>query len=470
VATCDLVLNGAAGTLPLTIIVGGVVNFPGETLTVTPGPPAQVNIIEGNNQVGTLGKSLQQPFVVQVTDVSKNPLGGVPVNWQVVSGTMTLAVVSATTNSQGVASATGTPTQAGDISVVATAGPGSATFAVVASAAAGAITITSGNGQSTPISAAFALPLAVQVTDSSGAPASFAPVTFFVRSGSVLLSSASVAADVNGMASITATAGPTVGPASIVASSGNASVIFSLTVLPLGPSSISIVNAASFTPNLAPGALATIVGTSLTPTIQGVVTSSAQMAGYSVTIGSIAAPILALVNQNGSQEINIQVPFEVSSGIIDVTIQTPQGSATLRGVPESPLAPGIFTSGTVPAGYPMAVALRPDGSVVTSANPAQLGENITLFATGLGLAVPLPATGVPGVPGQVVANTVYAAVNNSGVSVVSAIYQPGAIGVYAVTIQIPLTTTPGPGQPVSLNIVDANGTGFGAPNAYLPIQ
>jgi uncharacterized protein (TIGR03437 family) len=470
VATCNLVLNGAAGTLPLTISVGGLINFFGETLTVTPGPPAQVNIVGGNNQVGTVGVTLPQPFLVQVTDVSKNPLSGVAVNWQVASGGMTLSEVTTTTNGQGYASASGTPTQTGNSSVVATSGTGSATFTVLAGAVAGGITIISGNGQSAPVNAAFVAPLTVQVTDSSGSAAPFATVTFSLQSGSVVINSASVVADINGMASTTITAGATSGPASIVAASGSASATFSLTVAPLGPTGVTILNAASFQPSISPGSLASLQGTGLTSSIQGIVTSSSQMAGYSVTIGSTEAPIIALVDQNGFQEINIQVPFEVSGGLVDVVVQTPQGSAALNAVTLSPLAPGIFTSGTVSSGYPLAAALRPDGSTVTAANPAHPGENITLFATGLGLTVPLPATGVAGVPDQVVIDTVYAAVNNSGVIVVSAVYQPGLIGVYAVTIQIPLATTAGPGQPVSLNIVDASGTGYGSPTVYLPIQ
>jgi adhesin/invasin len=470
-ATCDLVLNGAAGTLPLTISIGGLVNFPGRTLTVTPGPPTQVNIVRGNNQVGILGTSLPLPFVVQVTDAFKNPLPGVAVNWQVVSGSVMLTAVSTTTDSGGMASATGTPFGiAGNITVVATAGSGSATFKALATVPAAAITSSSGNGQSAQVNLAFGAPLVVQVMDVNGNPASFATVSFSVDSGSALLSSASVTADATGAASITVTAGPTSGPVSIVATSGNASATFSLTVLPLGPSSVVIVNAASFSPDIAPGGLATIEGAALTSTVQGIITNSTQMAGYSVTFGATTAPILALVNQNGSQQINIQVPFEVGPGPNHVVIQTPQGSVTLNNVIVNALAPGIFTSGTVPAGYPQAVASRPDGSIVTAANPAQRGENVTLFATGLGLTLPLPVTNVPGVPGEAVASTVYAGINHSGVAVDSAFYQPGLIGVYAVMIQVPLSTVPGPGQPVSLAVVDANGTGYASPDVYLPIQ
>jgi uncharacterized protein (TIGR03437 family) len=198
------------------------------------------------------------------------------------------------------------------------------------------------------------------------------------------------------------------------------------------------------------------------------------MAGYSVSFDGISAPILALVNQNGNQQINAQVPFEETPGSSDnITIETPQGSTTLSDITVNPFAPGIFTNGTVAAfgqNYPLAQALRPDGSYVSASNPAQRGENISFFATGLGQTVPNASTGVPGEPGQIVGGTLYAGVNNQGDAVVSAIYQPNAVGVYAVTIQIPANTTAGPAQPLGLFMVDMTGNGYSSQPAYLPIQ
>ena len=227
-------------------------------------------------------------------------------------------------------------------------------------------------------------------------------------------------------------------------------------------------------PGIAPGGLVTFIGPGLTPTIQGVVTDPTQMAGYAVSFDGIPAPILALVNQNGNQQINAQVPFEEIPGTSDnITIETPEGSASLSNVTVEPLAPGIFTNGTVAVSgqnYALAEALRPDGSLVSASNPAQPGENITFFATGLGQTAPNASTGVPGQPGQIVAGTLFAGVNNQGDAVVSAVYQPGAVGLYAVTIQVPANTTPGPAQPLLLLMMDLTGTGYSAPPAYLPIQ
>jgi uncharacterized protein (TIGR03437 family) len=486
-ATCAVVLNGVPGTRPLTISIpeagigngSGLVSS-GYTLTILPGAPANINIISGNNQVVPTDTALPVPFEVQVTDAFNNPIPGSPVTWTVLSGSIEVTPASATTNVLGKALASGYVFSPGGttITVQVTVGSVSATFTVLVSVPAATITIVSGNNQSAQINAPISAPLVVQLQDAAGNPASFAQV-FFTTSGIQTLSAAAVTADVNGQASTVITStGPVAGPftANAVYGKGTSALIatFSLITLPLGPQSPTVLNSASFTPNIAPGGLVTFTGLGLTPTIQGVVTDPSQMAGYAVSFDGIPAPILALVNQDGNQQINAQVPFEETPGSSDnITIETPQGSAALSNITVSTYAPGIFTNGTVAGfgqNYPLAVALRPDGSYVGASNPALRGENITFFATGLGQTVPAASDGVPGVPGQIVGGTLYAGVNNQGDAVVSAIYEPNAIGVYAVTIQIPSATTPGPAQPLGLLMVDLTGAGYSAPPAYVPIQ
>lgn len=500
IATCNLVLNGQPGTAPLTVSIpeSGAVNSPGATfsgyftLIVQAGPAADVNILSGNNQVVLSGATLPEAFLVQVTDANKNPIPGIPVTWQVVSGSMKLTNASATTSVTGEATASGSViSPAGStVKVQVTAGSVSATFTVLVSVPAAAIKVVSGNNQSALINTPFSAPLVVQVQDKSGNPAAFAQVAFttsalvlFTTNGVQSRGAATVTAGANGQASTTITlAGPIAGTFKVSAISGAGknppTATFTLTTLPLGPESPLILNAASFAPNIAPGGLVTFIGANLTPTIQGVVTDPEEMSGYGVSFDGVPAPILALVNQNGVQQINAQVPFEELPGTSDnVTIETPQGSAAYSNITVNSLAPGIFTTGTLTISgptssqnYPLAEAMRPDGSYVSASNPAQRGENITFFATGLGQTVPNASTGVPGEPGQIVGGTLYAGVNNQGDAVVSAIYQPNAVGVYAVTIQIPPTTTPGPAQPLGLLMVDLTGTAYSAQPAYLPIQ
>jgi uncharacterized protein (TIGR03437 family) len=229
---------------------------------------------------------------------------------------------------------------------------------------------------------------------------------------------------------------------------------------------------------IAPGGLATLMGQGLAPTIQGVITDPNQMSGYSVVIDGEAAPILALVNQNGVQQINVQIPFDTSPTAADrsvtVLVETPQGSIEVNtGIPVSVFAPGLFANGTLTAiggPYALASAVRPDGSYVSATNPAMRGEIITVFATGLGQTSPPTSTGAVGVGGQAVSNTLLATVNQRSASVVSATYQPGTLGVYTVQVEIPSSTPAGPAQPLNLVMLDASGNAYMSPLVYVPIQ
>jgi uncharacterized protein (TIGR03437 family) len=487
IATCSLVLNGVAGTLPLSVTVplvtptGTGIGYTNYTLTITPGPPAQAVVVSGNQQVTLTNSVLSQPLVVQINDSYGNPIVGTPVTWEVVSGSMQLISPMNTTGPAGTASTSGFVNSPPGtmVTVQVTAGSASATFTILVTSPAAGINVISGNNQSTPINTAFGAPLVVQVVDVNGNPAPFAPVNFSLDVGSANITSGYVTASATGQASTTVTAGPYAGTTTITATTGSLTAIFTLNVLPLGPSGVAILNAASFAPGIAPGGLMTLIGPGLTPTIQGVASTPSQTAGYSVTvsvapgIAPTTAPILALVNQNGVQQINAQVPFSIVPGLNAITVQTPQGSTTFTDVPINPLAPGIFTFGTLSANgqtYPLAVVIRSDGSLVSASNPVQPGETITFYATGLGQTSPAASTGVPGEPGQFVTSTLFAGLNHQGDSVVSAIYQPNAIGLYAVTLQVPATATPGPAQPLSLTMEDATFQPFTALDAYVPIQ
>ena len=485
-ATCDLHLNGIAGSLPLFVTAtqqqAGVVGF--GTLTITPNPTATISIVSGNNQL--INESTNtSPFTIQVLDSSNNPIPFTPVTWQITSGSGTLTSVSTTTDINGMASATGViATTPGQATVTATVGTVTATFAFTIGAAAGNIVVSSGDNQQAQQSATFSAPLVVQVLDIDGNPAPFAGVTFSVataNSGVTFVStptgatSVTETTDANGMASVQVIAGTAPEPITIAVTStgATASSFFTLTVLSLSPSSVQVFNAASFTSGISPGSLISLTGINLTPTIQNVVSdpTTLQNSGYSASINGVTAPILALVNENGAQQINLQVPFEVTPGATTIMVQTPQGTDTVNAT-VSALSPGIFTNGTVTvngSSFPQAVALRSDGSYISATNPAHEGEMITFFATGLGQTTPTAVTGSVGVPEQLVFSPLYVAINHLSTTVSSAVYETGSVGVYAITTQVPAETTTGPGQPLSLFMLDSTGAGYNAPDVYIPI-
>ena len=131
----------------------------------------------------------------------------------------------------------------------------------------------------------------------------------------------------------------------------------------------------------------------------------------------------------------MQVPFNVpSSGAVTVVITNNGSSATVRGVQILPVMPGIFE---IPQ-TGLAAALHADFSLVTASNPAQKGEIILVFLTGLGLTSPLVGTNVAGpVPPAVTVRQPVVGINGAGVEVLGSFYAPTLITVYQINFRIP---------------------------------
>jgi uncharacterized protein (TIGR03437 family) len=160
--------------------------------------------------------------------------------------------------------------------------------------------------------------------------------------------------------------------------------------------------------------------------------------------------------------------LEVQPGpAVALVVSVASGTATIS-VPVKPFAPGIFTS--IYSGKTYAVAVRPDGSQVSPTNPAQRGENIQLYVTGLGQATPAIATGAVGVADQVMVAPLVVGLNNGGVPLISAVYGPGLIGIYVVTLQVPADTQTGPYQPIGLIAYDSTNNAYFAQSTYIPIE
>jgi uncharacterized protein (TIGR03437 family) len=165
----------------------------------------------------------------------------------------------------------------------------------------------------------------------------------------------------------------------------------------------------------------------------------------------------------------VQVPWEVAPGsAVNLTVSVAnEGSASVP-VPVKPLAPGVFTASY--GGKTYAVAVRPDGSQVSPSNPAKRGEDIQLYVTGLGQAEPTIATGAAGVPNQTIVTSMIIGLNNGGVPLISAVYGPGLVGIYIITLQVPADTQTGPYQPVGVIAYDPAGNLYFAQPSYIPIE
>jgi uncharacterized protein (TIGR03437 family) len=205
----------------------------------------------------------------------------------------------------------------------------------------------------------------------------------------------------------------------------------------------SIMNGASLSQVIAPGAIVSILGSdfaagSLSATTVPLPTV---LGDTSVTFNGIAAPLFFVSNTR----IQAQAPFELPTGS-NVVVQVRRGNATsaARTVAVAAVSPGIFIVDQ--ASSAGAVLHADDFSLAGSDSPARPGDSLLIFCTGLGplrstvksgesapsdpaLAetVNLPAVSIAGLP---------AAITYSGLV-------PGFVGLYQIKVQAPAGTPAG---------------------------
>ncbi|MBS1828982.1 MAG: hypothetical protein JST93_27005 [Acidobacteria bacterium] len=193
-----------------------------------------------------------------------------------------------------------------------------------------------------------------------------------------------------------------------VRTTGSALIIGTLLIVTAGLSEAQISNvvvtsSASFQHGYpGPGSLATVFCTGIpgitATTLAQTFPLPRQLAGVTVTIGGIAAPILAVSAGEGFQQINVQIPIEA----LDFTLEGVPVVVRAGGVSSTAVArnltssPGeFFRFPTDPRGTEPPLGMfqhAADYSLVTIENPAHPGENIIGYLTGV------PVRTVPEVP------------------------------------------------------------------------
>ncbi len=453
---CTVITTCSApqGLHGITFLVGGrfVVQ---SSVQINPGAGGNLAIAltSGNNQNGNSGQRAALPLITTVTDFCGNPASNATVTWQVTQGSATLTSPTSNSNTLGQASNTVTFGQTpGAITVTATvAGGASVSFKLTNSVVISGITPVSGGGQTATVGQGFANPLIVSVIDNNRNPVVGLAVTFAVTSGTATVNPSSMNTGTNGQAQTSVIAGAAPGSIVVTASiAGGFSTTFNLTAVPAGPTvtASSFVNAASSVAGLVPCGLGTVTGPGLAPNIQGVMSGLSPFGplpytlnNLSLTINGVPAPIEAVANQNGVQQVNFQTPCETAGSSSATVVITISGTpTTIPGVQVFQSQPGIFTSAG-PNNLPYGAVIRAsDGSYVTPSSLAHRGETYYVIVTGLGQTTPPLTTNSAGIPGENVNTPLIVGINNNGVPVVSAFALQGEQGVYLVGFQIPLTT------------------------------
>lgn len=197
----------------------------------------------------------------------------------------------------------------------------------------------------------------------------------------------------------------------------------------------SVLNAASFTTNFAPGTWVAIFGTNLAPAAVAAQSApfSTQLGGVSVT----AAGLAARLSYVSASQINALIPFEVPGSpyyAVPVVVTTPTGSSQPFHIVLWRSAPAIFTKDSSGTG----AALAFDGSFnpLTTLGTAPL----VLYATGLGPTDPPASTSSLGAgmePLNRVQDHVAVAIGNSNATVLYAGLAPGLHGIYQLNVVPP---------------------------------
>jgi len=206
-----------------------------------------------------------------------------------------------------------------------------------------------------------------------------------------------------------------------------------------------VVNAASsapFTAGIANGEFISIYGTGLA---SGTALASSlpiptKLNGVQVTINGVSAP----VDYVSPGQLNVIVPAQDPYSLAQIQVINNSGSSNVVTVPLNPASPGVYAN---PSGGVYAAAIDSNsGQLVTPSTPAQPGDTLEVFATGLGVVSPPVTDGnaPPDSPLSYTYNTITADLDGSNSATVSfAGLAPGLAGLYQINVQIPSTTTAG---------------------------
>ena len=217
-------------------------------------------------------------------------------------------------------------------------------------------------------------------------------------------------------------------------------------------SSGAVLNGASFTVGapVAPGSIASVFGSGF----------GSSPAGVTVLIGGIVAPLFVVT----PGQINFQVPWQlaslIQSGQTQAALTVTSGDLTSAPitVPLASPAPGIFllnSAGQAAVLVANTASIAAPVGTFPGSRPAQQGEYLSIYCTGLGTVTHEPATGAPAA-GDTVSLTSGGAVTVSlgGVSAPVSFsgLAPGFLGLYQVNAQVPSTAPTGSAVPLTISV------------------
>ena len=227
----------------------------------------------------------------------------------------------------------------------------------------------------------------------------------------------------------------------------------SVTAAPPSISAGGVVNAASFTaaPNnqVAPGQIVSVFGQNFTASAGAIATAlplPTELAPENVSITACgrAFPLYS-VSQG---QINAQLPLECpQTGTVTATV-TSGGQTATQTFTVAQASPGIFTLNG--SGTGDGVILHANNTLVSAAAPARAGEEVVIYATGLGATSPAFATGVAANQTNTTSKPVTVTIGGQNATVMYSGLTQGLVGLYQVNAIVPSGLTGS--QPVVITV------------------
>ena len=402
--------------------------------------------VQGDNQSGSPGQRLSRALFIRTGDVCENGIRRVPLTWHVLpEPRATLSNVFQQSNDFGDASAVvSMGAYGGPFQIAVESGRFRAVFDLNTTLDPTSLVRLSGDQQSVMAEQYAAQPLVVEVRGTNGFGVSGVDVDFEVTQGSATLTETSVKSDGLGVA-FTRLRATGEGAILVTASAIGQSVTFNLGTGVVGPivPVEGFVNGASFVQGWTPGSLGSLFLSGLLGDVDGVVLPQdfpfpTTLEGVQIKVNGVPAPLIAVININGAEQINLQVPFGPGSGPATVMVERDGLSTTVEGVPLTAVQPGIFEFGLDGQLFAAILDAPPDNKLVTPSNPAVPGKVVQLFLTGLGPTNPMVGTNQPGpVPLGLPLADVSVGIDDQGVEVLGSFYAPDAITLYQINFRIP---------------------------------
>ena len=156
-------------------------------------------------------------------------------------------------------------------------------------------------------------------------------------------------------------------------------------------------------------------------------------------INGIAAPIYYV----SATRASVIVPYGTITQVAQIQVVNNDAKSNVVTVFTDTTAPGVFTDPVGGLGH--AAALHLDGSLVSSSSPAQPGEYIEVFVTGLGAVDPPIPDGTPGPVDTLshTTNTFTVTIGGLPAVVQYAGLAPQLSALYQINVQIPSGLTAG---------------------------